>query len=77
MDNASLDLIVKLLPFLIPIAAIEFGLLIAGLVSVLRRKKVSLLPKWGWVLIIVLVNIVGPILYFILGRKDSEEEDEH
>ncbi|MFD0619859.1 PLD nuclease N-terminal domain-containing protein [Paenibacillus sp. GCM10027629] len=27
-------------------------------------------PKWMWVLIIVFGQILGPILYFVVGRND-------
>lgn len=67
----GLDLIVQFLPVIIPLALIELGLLAGALVHLLRRGKAKLLPVWGWVLIIVLVNIIGPVLYFIIGREDA------
>ncbi|NLF76626.1 MAG: hypothetical protein GX573_13095, partial [Chloroflexi bacterium] len=29
------------------------------------------LPTWAWVIIVLVVNLVGPILYFVLGRKED------
>lgn len=26
-------------------------------------------PRWGWFFVIVFLNIIGPILYFIFGRS--------
>ncbi|PGB56135.1 PLDc N-terminal domain-containing protein, partial [Bacillus wiedmannii] len=26
-----------------------------------------------WTLIIIFVNVLGPILYFVIGRKDGEK----
>ncbi|WP_268238677.1 PLDc N-terminal domain-containing protein [Lentibacillus kapialis] len=28
-------------------------------------------PKWMWALIIIFINIIGPIIYFIFGRRND------
>jgi len=49
---------------------VELALMVAALISVLRRPPARLRgPKWLWVLVILFVNLVGPILYFALARK--------
>lgn len=58
----------RLLPLFIPIIIIEYGLMIFALVQAVRHE-VSYLPRWGWILIIVLINIIGPIVFLIAGRK--------
>ena len=58
------------IPLLIPIIVIQLGLMIAALVDLVRRPNVNG-PKWMWVLIIMLVNIIGPIIYFVVGRKEA------
>jgi len=58
------------LPLIIPVVLIELGLLITALVDLIRREKTNG-PKWAWALVIVLVNFIGPIIYFIAGRKDE------
>jgi len=60
--------IIKLLPYFIPIIIIEYGLLIFALVQ-LFRNEVKYMPKWGWALIIILINIIGPVVFLIAGRK--------
>ncbi len=67
--------LIKLLPFFIPLIVIEYGLMIFALVQ-LARNKVAHLPKWGWVLIIVLINIIGPVIFLITGKKKDEENNE-
>ncbi|WP_394121594.1 PLD nuclease N-terminal domain-containing protein [Planococcus donghaensis] len=27
-------------------------------------------PKWMWGILIVVINIIGPILYFVIGRRN-------
>ena len=48
----------------------ELGLLITALVDAIRRPKTNG-PKWMWILIIILINLIGPIVYFIVGRKEE------
>ena len=60
--------IIKLLPYFIPVIIIEYGLLIFALVQ-LFKNEVKYMPKWGWALIIILINIIGPAVFLIMGRK--------
>jgi hypothetical protein len=60
--------ILKLLPYFIPLIIIEYGLLIFALVQ-LVRSEVKYMPKWGWALIIIFINIIGPVVFLIVGRK--------
>jgi hypothetical protein len=70
MDSTILSALQKYLPLIIPIILIELGLLITALVDLIRRPRTNG-PKWLWVIIIVLVNLIGPIVYFIVGRKEE------
>ena len=64
-----MDQIRELLPFLIPILILQLALMIFALVDLTRRERTKG-PKWLWAVIIVVVNLIGPILYFIVGRED-------
>ena len=64
-----MDQIRELLPFLIPILILQLALMVFALVDLVRRERTKG-PKWLWALIIVFVNLIGPILYFIIGRED-------
>lgn len=59
------------LPFLIPIAALELGLAAAALVHVLRHRSYRFGNRAFWVVVVLLFEIVGPILYFAAGREDE------
>lgn len=54
-----------------PLLVLQFGLVIWGLVDLFRRKEVKSLSKPLWAVIIVLVSLIGPILYFIMGRGEE------
>jgi hypothetical protein len=51
---------------------LQLALMIFGLVDLTRRKKVARGNKLLWAIIIIFINIVGPILYFVLGRAEEE-----
>ncbi len=67
MEN--LDKVKEFIPLLIPILILQLGLMIAALIDLIKREKTKG-PKWVWILVIVLVNIFGPIIYFIAGRDE-------
>lgn len=61
-----------LLLLLIPVVVIQLGLLIWGLYDLTRpERRVKGDSKVIWALIIIFVNLIGPILYFLVGREES------
>jgi len=60
---------------LLPIILIEMGLAIAGMIDLVRREKVTGDNKILWGAIILFVGIIGPIVYFIFGRKEDLESN--
>ena len=66
----ELDVLVEMLPFLIPLIIVELALLIFALVDLLKRTHMSNNARIIWALVIILVNLIGPIIYFIFGRKE-------
>ncbi|MCP3742646.1 PLD nuclease N-terminal domain-containing protein [Rossellomorea sp. BNER] len=61
------------LPIILPVIAIGLILVLIALIDLYRnrktRKNVLL-----WTLVIIFVNTLGPILYFVIGRKDSDRK---
>ncbi|MFP4385379.1 MAG: PLD nuclease N-terminal domain-containing protein [Spirochaetia bacterium] len=55
----------------IPILIINVILIIICLKDWLNRENYAYLPKWGWLTVIILINVIGPVLYLVLGRRDS------
>ena len=53
------------------------GFMIFALVDVIRRDNWSIrfLTKFGWVLVIVLLPLVGSILWFVLGRPGHQPSE--
>jgi hypothetical protein len=69
MDFTGLDKIQQYLPLLIPIVLLELGLLAAALIDLVKRERTKG-PKWVWIIVIVLFNLIGPIVYFLFGREE-------
>ncbi|WP_246055205.1 PLD nuclease N-terminal domain-containing protein [Pseudalkalibacillus caeni] len=51
-----------------PVIILEFILMIVALVDVIKSDDTNG-PKWLWVLVILFIGFLGPILYFVIGRK--------
>jgi hypothetical protein len=61
-----------LLALVIPILVIQVGLLIWGLYDLTRPdRRVKGDNKVLWAIVIIFINILGPILYFIVGREEA------
>ena len=71
MEPVSMDLLIGYLPFIIPLAAIQLGLMIAALINILRHKTYRVGNRALWIVISVCINTIGPILYFAIGRGDE------
>ena len=65
----GLETLKEALPFLIPLLVIELGLMVFALVDLAKREVVKGGKKWPWVLVIVLLGIIGPIFYLLVGRE--------
>jgi len=61
----------QILALLLPIAIIQFALMVAALIDLERREHVRGGSKLVWVLVIVFVNVIGPIVYFLAGREEA------
>lgn len=55
-----------------PLIVIQVVLMVIALIDLVRRDKAGVRgPKLAWVFIVILVNLLGPILYFTVGRKNE------
>lgn len=62
----------EMLPFLIPLAIVQFSLLGYTLYHILTHKTYKRGNRALWlVLTLVFMNFVGPILYFVFGKEDA------
>lgn len=78
MVNTSTELqdiittIQEFLPLLIPVILIQWALMITALVKLFKSEaQPKFMPKWAWALVIIFVNMIGPIAYLIIGRREE------
>ncbi len=60
----------QLLLLLSPVIIIQLVLIIVALWDLIKRDKTRG-PKWLWVIIILIINFIGPILYLVIGREEE------
>jgi hypothetical protein len=78
MTDADFQTLKDLLPLLIPIFVIQVVIMVVALVDLSKRQRVKGESKVVWALIIILVNLIGPVLYLLWGRHaDPGQEDSH
>jgi len=61
-----------LLMFLIVIGALIFWLL--ALLDILRSNFTQGINKLCWLLVVLFVPLIGPIIYFFMGRQQKIKE---
>lgn len=62
----------EILPFLIPLAIVEFALLIYTLRHILTHRTYRHGSRALWIIVtLVGMQFIGPILYFLLGGEES------
>jgi len=62
----------QIVALVLPLAVIQIGLMVAALYDLEKEeRRVRGGSKLLWVLIIVFVNVIGPVVYFTAGREDA------
>ncbi|MGN4447538.1 PLD nuclease N-terminal domain-containing protein [Bacillus cereus group sp. MYBK79-1] len=70
-DLKDMD-IMAFLPIILPVIVVGALLVSIALIDLYRNRKTRK-NVLVWSLIIIFVNVLGPILYFVIGRKDGEK----
>ncbi len=66
------EMLQEFLPFLIPLAILQFALLGFTLYHILTHKHYKRGSRGLWLAVAILgMEFIGPILYFCLGKEDS------
>lgn len=68
----ELETLKEFLPFIIPLAIVQFALLGYSIYHILTHEHYKRGNRTLWmIVVIVFMNYVGPILYFILGKEEA------
>lgn len=61
----------EMLPFLIPLVIVEFALFAVTLRHILTHKTYKRGNRVLWLIVVIVgMNFVGPVLYFLLGKEE-------
>lgn len=71
MNAITIAELMEFLPFLIPIILIELALMLTALIHVLRHRNYRFGNRAIWIIVVVCLQIIGPILYFTIGRGEE------
>jgi hypothetical protein len=63
--------LVEYLPFLIPVVIAELALAVVAVVHVLKHPRYRFGNQTAWILVVLLIQIIGPVLYFTIGRGEE------
>lgn len=66
-----MEFIREYLPILIPIVVLEIGLMIYALIHILKHNKFKFGNKVMWIVVVVLIQIIGPVFYLMIGKDDE------
>jgi hypothetical protein len=60
----------RFIPYLIPVIILQLVLLVVALLDLARRERTRG-PKILWLVVIIAVNLLGPIIYLLFGREEE------
>jgi hypothetical protein len=66
MNNFQLP--ANFLPWFLVLLVVQYGLQIWALIDLVNHDNIHG-KKWAWVLVIVLGETLGPIIYLLFGKK--------
>ena len=59
------------LALLLPVIILEFILAITALIHVIKHPTYRFGNKAIWIIVVLFIQIIGPIFYFIFGRGEE------
>ncbi|WP_035051128.1 PLDc N-terminal domain-containing protein [Carnobacterium pleistocenium] len=71
--NTNIDLLIEYLPFIAPLILLQIGLAIFSAVHVVRHPNYRFGNRMMWLLIVLLIQWIGPLVYFVFGRGDEHD----
>ena len=62
----------EILPLLVPVLLIDFALAAAAVKHILRHPRYRMGNRAMWLVIVVVLLLFGPIVYFVFGKGENE-----
>ena len=71
--NTNIDLLIEYLPFIVPLILLQIGLAIFSAIHVVRHPHYRFGNRMMWLLVVLLIQWIGPLVYFVFGRGDEHD----
>ena len=72
MNTVEIEKLTEILPFLIPLIVVQLARVGYTLWHILTHKTYKRGSRALWIVVVLVgLQFVGPILYFVLGREES------
>ncbi len=65
-----MEQLMEFLPFIIPLAIAQYALMGYAIYHILTHNRYKIGNRALWLIVSILVNFIGPILYFVIGKED-------
>lgn len=66
-----MEFVKEYFPILLPLIILELALMLYSLRHVLTHDKYRFGSKTLWLIIVVFIQIIGPILYLAIGKENE------
>ena len=67
-----LNTLFEILPLLVPVLLIDIALAVTAVRHILRHPRYRFGNKTMWLVIVVVLLLFGPIIYFVFGKGENE-----
>lgn len=71
-EDNTLNTLFEILPLLIPLLLIDVALAVAAVRHILRHPHYRFGSRSIWLVIVVVLLLFGPIIYFAFGKGENE-----
>ena len=68
----NFDFLKENLPIFVPLVILELILMITAVRHVLKHPHYRIGNRAVWLLIVILIQIIGPVIYFVFGKEEDQ-----
>lgn len=73
-DINGMEQLMDYMVVILPLVILNLGLVIFSLIKIIK-EGVANLNKGLWIIIVLVFNMVGPVLFLLLGRKKDNYDN--
>lgn len=71
-EESILNTLFEILPLLIPVLLIDLALAATAVLHILRHPHYRFGTRPMWLVVVVILLLFGPIIYFVFGKGENE-----